>query len=1411
MNPIHLSLVVVLLAFGLVGMAREVDTSYTTFNSKQEKKLLFVFQKFTEGSYQEVLNATTPDNSFAENPIHYRSQMLLYRALSQYALQVFENAEKTVSAMQFHSDEFQPDGNYILSLICLTTYYTQTNNLTKTHNLIIKLDSLTSRTPLTSFIKYEFLLSKAHLECKRALFKNALTLAEEVETYFKNTLQDKTKLLFSTETHDQFFRKLRYAQTRFLKAQCLVGMGRLSSADSLISEIMIWNKKNLPSYYPYLQADLLQLKAEISVRREKYSEAADYYLKAYTTADRTEEETSKIHQLTMAIEYFFRTANIIYSDNYQRRLQQYAQMNANKNNNLRLAYLYTEAIRKFTEGENTKAQQKITELFSSFKTLPPTHPFYIQSKKILSEIYFRNGELDKLFKNEQDISELLIQHHGSSSLTAHKMLLKRAFYEIKYGSDFALAASIMSKSYPILQAQIDSLSAEHIQYLEAYRELYHITDEINLAAKASLAILPIALKNYGEQSAQYIYAMANAANYLMEAGMYSDGIKMFQACSNSLDNTKIYNIELKLKIYLLMAKLYQTIGEFDKSQMMSAKALLINYQSPYNDILQQAEAAEISASVYLRTNNYFKAEKALNKSLHLKARSIPSESPVYYPLKLNFTLLNISTGNYDEVENHLTRLKSITEKVYGEKSLKNSEVELLYADYYLSISDFRKAEEALYKALKIIESKLGTKHLKRAEVLLKMLTLMSKRDEIHTNEIEHLYAEALNVVREAFTENNPLYMEILQRKAAYLIRKNELNTALKLIEQIQSFWRGKLGEDNQYIAQTYEMKGDIAYTSDKFTEAEQWYNKAQSIFRKVFSDNHPSYTDITAKLAYAYYMQKNFNKSVELMDEIIPRYLEFITKYFSNLSFRQKSKYWNSIKDKFEFYNTLAFHTPKKNVTMCVKVYNNILATKALMLNSGLKLLNHVTSSNDTTLVRLYNEWIEQKEYLIAVLAMSKQQLDEQGIDKLKIESKIEELEKLMSQRSSLFSENYSSKRQNINLAEVKKALSDNEYAIEIVRYRYFNKIFTDSVIYVALITDNSTYDGPQVVLMNYGKEMEKKYLRYYRNTTVLQTHDDLSYAIYWKPIKEKIKDNAVVYLSADGVYNQINIEMLKSDQNKFAIDVNQFIYVSNTKDLASSPTSTDKKNKESRKGNAYEFVLCGNPDFYTDNYSVTYKSVSELPGAEREIKSLSELLKANGKNSVQIIKKHLTEDTIRSIQNPRVLHIATHGYFKESNLSSEDDITSSPLLNSGLMLCGAGDIVDNKNNNYINQKSGILTAYEAMNMTLDNTELVVLSACETGRGEIQVGEGVLGLQRSFLLAGSKAIIVSLFKVNDEVTEKLMYKFYELLLKTGDKRKAFTQAKREIKEQYTQPIFWGAFIMIEGKPERTKYSGKNTG
>jgi CHAT domain-containing protein len=253
-------------------------------------------------------------------------------------------------------------------------------------------------------------------------------------------------------------------------------------------------------------------------------------------------------------------------------------------------------------------------------------------------------------------------------------------------------------------------------------------------------------------------------------------------------------------------------------------------------------------------------------------------------------------------------------------------------------------------------------------------------------------------------------------------------------------------------------------------------------------------------------------------------------------------------------------------------------------------------------------------------------------------------------------------------------------------------------------------------------------------------------------------------------------------------------VLVSNTKDLFLRKVKTRNTGDNTAS-------MFGNPTFYLT--ASADAAITALPGTEKEITQVQFMLKNKGWETKQYMENTATEEHIKELNSPKIFHVATHGFYKPAETISASDqlggseaqLAQNPLLSTGLLLKGAGDLLDKTEFNY-NMENGILTAYEAMNLNLDKTDLVVLSACETGLGKLEAGEGVYGLQRAFLVAGAKILIMSMFKVDDEATQKLMLKFYQKWLNTGNMRESFMEAKKELRVDYPEPIYWAAFIMI---------------
>ena len=175
-------------------------------------------------------------------------------------------------------------------------------------------------------------------------------------------------------------------------------------------------------------------------------------------------------------------------------------------------------------------------------------------------------------------------------------------------------------------------------------------------------------------------------------------------------------------------------------------------------------------------------------------------------------------------------------------------------------------------------------------------------------------------------------------------------------------------------------------------------------------------------------------------------------------------------------------------------------------------------------------------------------------------------------------------------------------------------------------------------------------------------------------------------------------------------------------------------------------------------------------------------------------LKEQATEDKMYQLHSPGILHIATHGYWSGAGDNATDGYrVFNAMVNSGLLLAGVVNYYSS--DKYPDTYDGILTAYEAQNLDLQNTSLVILSACETTLGYLDAGEGVYGLQRAFRAAGAGSIMTSLWKVDDNATKDFMIAFYQHYLKTKNKAAAFARAQKTIKEKYIHPYFWGAFVM----------------
>jgi CHAT domain-containing protein len=297
---------------------------------------------------------------------------------------------------------------------------------------------------------------------------------------------------------------------------------------------------------------------------------------------------------------------------------------------------------------------------------------------------------------------------------------------------------------------------------------------------------------------------------------------------------------------------------------------------------------------------------------------------------------------------------------------------------------------------------------------------------------------------------------------------------------------------------------------------------------------------------------------------------------------------------------------------------------------------------------------------------------------------------------------------------------------------------------------------------------------------------------VCWQKIDETLKGVSTLYLSPDGAYHQLSINGLKDPAAGYVSDKYNIRFVGSSRDIP------ELKKNELVSAKPVNAFMVGNP-FFGKN-----EMIDQLPGTETEVKQISKLLGTLKVKTTSLYGANATEEKVKAVNSPGILHLATHGYFledlgkMETNKVLGVDIAAAkenPLLRCGLLFANCENVFEDGYRAAANSENGVLTAFEAMSMNLDKTDLVVLSACETGLGAVKQGEGVYGLQRAFLIAGAKSIIMSLWTVSDEATMQLMTLFYTAYAKTGNKFQAFSEAIKKLKIKYKEPYYWSAFIM----------------
>ena len=586
------------------------------------------------------------------------------------------------------------------------------------------------------------------------------------------------------------------------------------------------------------------------------------------------------------------------------------------------------------------------------------------------------------------------------------------------------------------------------------------------------------------------------------------------------------------------------------------------------------------------------------------------------------------------------------------------------------------------------------------------------------------------------------------------------------------------------------------YTLSMKDEALDYATKAMVY---VPRKNKETYSSILSDAAFIYYKYGLYDKMITPLKISHNIDKSMLVNTFRNVPKSVRERYLAMMQSSYNFIIEAAEHTQMKE--LCSMAYDVNLFLKGLMLNTDIEFEKLIYESGNDSLQTAYNKWRD--------LSLFNDRLSKQDTQDSLFSDSLMHLEQELEYRLIRESKKYGSyvKGYSTTWKEIWKGLKKDDIAIEFCTY-YSNNTEEYAAV---LLEKKSKY--PTVVRLFSQKQLSTIPTTDYYNTTALSN-------LIWKPLHHYLAEKKNVYFSPSGELNNIAIEYIPlTDKKTFAEYYNTY-RLSSTRELIKNKREDIRTKAVLYGGLEYERgqgdieamrkelqsaeSLIAFRDVPEIDSLVLRKGISFLEGTEREVQTIDTLLR-NKQIPVALMSGMAgTEESFKQLsgQSITLLHVATHGFYSPltGHYTAQRSFEEQALSRSGLFLSGAAASLNMKK---IPEdiEDGILTAKELSKLDLSNLNLAILSACQTGLGEI-VGDGVFGLQRGFKKAGAQTLLMSLWKVDDTATQLLMAEFYKNLVSGQNKRAAFLNAQKYLRSYqngiYDKPEYWAAFIMLDG-------------
>ena len=1003
--------------------------------------------------------------------------------------------------------------------------------------------------------------------------------------------------------------------------------------------------------------------------------------------------------------------------------------------------------------------------------------------------------------------------------------------ELYEQGQYSAAIPLAQKVLAIREQVLGSSHIDVAQSLNSLALLYEAQGKYQQAEPLYQRSLTISEKALGKSHPDVATVLNNLAELYRLQGKYQQAEPLYQR-SLAIREQVLGNLDTDVAQSLNnIALLYEAQGKYQQAEVLYQRSLAISEKVLGQSHPDIATTLSNLATLYRVQGKYQKAEPLYQRSLAIREQALGKSHPDYAVALNSLALLYEVQGKYQQAEALYQRSLVISEKTLGNSHPDVANALNNLAELYRLQRSYQKAETLYQRSLAISEKTLGNSHPNVAITLNNLAALYQAQGNYQ--KAESLYQRSLSIIEKALGKENPDVASSLNNLAALYQAQKKYQQAEVLYQRSLAISEKALGNLHPDVASSINNLALLYATQGKYQQAEPLYQRSLLIRENVLGKSHPDVAQSLNNLALLYEAQGDIPRSIDFSKRRLEVEEQNLNLIFFVGSEQRKQDYARIFRATTYSTISLSLQDARNNPVARQLALTTILRRKGRVLDAMTDSIQILRTQveNKPEARKLFDEWVGVLQQQSALISRKQgKQTPEQ------YKARFEELEaekQRLEESISTVSAEFRTENQPVEIKDIQAKIPKDAALVEVVQYNPYNakakkqneewgkpryaaavlrSSFEPKLIDLgdALAIDKSVSSLREALAarrnIQSGSDEEQTNLRQVHQLARVLDKQVMA------PIRPLLGNAQHILLSPDGQLNLVPFEALRDEQGQYLIQRYAFSYLTTGRDLLrvestayklSAPLVLANINYDDADATTIANDVRGIEQHSSDLANTP--CCSPLQNTKEEALAIQNIMP----NAQVLFGSAATKAALRQVNAPSILHIATHGFFfpdqekylrapgLNADVQNQEKVLrlENPLLRSGLALAGFNNR-NNRNPAPDPANDGVLTALETTGLNLRGTKLVVLSACETGLGDVKVGDGVYGLRRALVIAGSQSQLFTLWRVSDSASKELMVTYYQNLKHGKDRHEALRKAQLEmLKTSYYQhPYFWAGYI-----------------